>query len=126
MPIPDRIRYINKKFTNRVLMPLAGKPHSFIALLRHTGRKSGTVYSIPILVVKQGNRFVFALTYGKGVDWYRNVMAANRASLVWQGVEYLLTEPSLLDPEEGRGYFGKVKGRILKIFGVSDFIKMRS
>jgi hypothetical protein len=126
MPIPDRIRYINKKFTNRILIPLAGKKHSFIALLRHACRKSGLVYSIPILVVKQGKKFVFALTYGKGVDWYRNVMAANGASLVWHGVEYSLVEPTSLNPEEGRRCFGKVKGHILKIFGVNDFIKMRS
>lgn len=124
MPIPDRIRYVNKRFTNKVFIRLAGKKHSPFALLSHRGRKSGKIYQIPVLVIQLAEGFVFALTYGSGVDWYLNVVAANAAELKWQGCEYRLSHPRTLEPGAGRVLFGNFKGRILKIFKVNEFVIM--
>ncbi len=124
MPIADKIRYVNKRFTNRMMIHLAGKAHSPIALLTHFGRKSGKAYPIPIMVAPSEDGFVFALTYGSGVDWYKNVQAANRAELRWQGKEFALSAPSQLNPDAGRACFGRLKGRILRMVGVDEFVKM--
>jgi deazaflavin-dependent oxidoreductase (nitroreductase family) len=124
MPIPDRIRYINKRFTNKVMMLIAGKKGSPIALIRHSGRNSGSLYQTPVLVVHKGAQYTFALTYGRNVDWYRNVMAAGRAVLVLNGHEHCLVNPTSLDADLGRGVFGRIKGAILKAIRVDDFFMM--
>ncbi len=124
MPIPDRIRYINKRFTNKVMMLIAGKKGSPIALIRHWGRKSGKPYEIPILVVQKDKQLFFALTYGKNVDWYRNILAVEKAELRLNGFWISLCNPRTLDPETGRGAFGRVKGKILKRLSINDFFVM--
>lgn len=75
------------------------------------------------MVVRKENRFVFALTYGTEGDWYRNITAANGGELLWDGREYCLSNPRRLDPIEGSATFGRVKGVILRRFGIRDFIE---
>ena len=124
MPIPDRIRYVNKRFTNKIMMVIAGKKGSPIALIRHWGRKSGKPYEIPILVVQKGKQLFFALTYGKNVDWYKNILATEKAELRLNGLWIPLCNPKILDPEAGYQAFGRIKGKILKSLNVNDFFVM--
>jgi deazaflavin-dependent oxidoreductase (nitroreductase family) len=124
MPIPDRIRYVNKRFTNKGMMLIAGKKGSPIALIRHRGRKSGIMYQTPVLVVRIGAQFTFALTYGRNVDWYRNVLAAGSAVLLLNGQEHGLVNPISLDADSGRRAFGRFKGALLKAIKVGDFFMM--
>jgi deazaflavin-dependent oxidoreductase (nitroreductase family) len=124
MPIPDHIRYVNKRFTNKGMMLIAGKKGSPIAVIRHKGRKSGTLYHTPVLVVHKGTKYIFALTYGKGVDWFHNILAAGRATLRVQGQEHNLVNPVIMDAEAGCRVFGRFKGAILKAFKVEDFFVM--
>ena len=53
MKIPNKVRYINKKFTNRLMIRIAGKNHSPICLIEHVGRHSGKHYRIPIMAAPQ-------------------------------------------------------------------------
>jgi deazaflavin-dependent oxidoreductase (nitroreductase family) len=124
MPIPDQIRYVNKRFTNRLMMLIAGRRASPIALLRHIGWKSSRSYEIPIMVAAGGGYFIFALTYGTGVDWYRNVLAAQKAELRWKAREYSLFNPRMIDAGKGRLVFGRFKGAILGILGVESYLEM--
>lgn len=124
MPISSRIRYVNKRFTNRLMIRIAGKAHSPIALLHHTGRKSGKGYAIPIMTQPDGERFIFALTYGPQVDWYQNVLAAGSCELTYNGQTYSLSNPRMICAEVGRQAFGQVKGTILRWLKVGDFFCM--
>lgn len=83
MKIPNKIRYLNKKFLNRLTLRIAGKMHCPIALIRHSRRKTGRSYATPILAAAVEDGFVFALTYGNHVDWYRNTLAS--AEVNWSG-----------------------------------------
>jgi hypothetical protein len=50
-------------------------------------------------VFRDGDRFVFALTYGSASDWVQNVLAAGRCELETRGRTYRLVEPRLFtDP----------------------------
>ena len=49
MKIPNKVRYVNKRFTNRLMMKIAGKKHSPIVLIEHIGRLSGKVLPVPIM-----------------------------------------------------------------------------
>lgn len=124
MKIPSRIRYINKKYINRVMIKIAGKAHSPIALIRHRGRKSGNVYETPIIAAKNPTHFVFALTYGREVDWYRNVLAQRGGELLWCGRWYVISAPHLIDAQEAVKTFPKPAALILGLMKLEYFFQM--
>ena len=126
MPLPRGMRKINKRFTNRIMGLLAGKKDSFIALVKHVGRHSGRFYQTPILAEPSGKGFVFALTYGKDVDWYQNVVAADGCVLVWHGKEYSLAHPHQIEPSEGLSYYRGFKASILKKLKINDFTELKT
>jgi deazaflavin-dependent oxidoreductase (nitroreductase family) len=84
MPIPKSITYINKHITNRFFIPFAGWIPPF-AIVEHSGRKSGLQYKTPILAFPTRNGYVFALTYGKNVDWLKNIQASGNGILKYNG-----------------------------------------
>ena len=124
MPINSHVRYFNKHFTNHLTGKIAGKTHSPIALLVHVGRHSGKSYAIPIMVERSQKGFIFALTYGPNVDWYKNVQAAGKCELKWHGCEYNLQNPRWLDPTSGRMAFPYPQRLFLKMLGITDFFEM--
>jgi deazaflavin-dependent oxidoreductase (nitroreductase family) len=126
MPFSNRIRTINKRFTNRITGKIAGKVHSPIALLTHVGRRSGKTYSTPIMVGHNQGSFIFALTYGSEVDWYKNVLAAGWCELIWKGKEYHLVHPRQIGQTNGLKVFPNPQQFILKILKIQDFFEMDS
>jgi deazaflavin-dependent oxidoreductase (nitroreductase family) len=96
----DKIRVLNKYVTNKILIHIAGRSFGHFAILTHEGRKSGKHYKIPIIAEPLENGFVIALTYGKKVDWYENVMAKGRCSLHWKNKDYTLVNPRFIEPEK--------------------------
>lgn len=125
MPIPNRIRYFNKRFLNHITIQIAGASHSLVALVEHTGRKSGKLYRTPIMVQPVESGFMFALTYGPAVDWYRNVQAAGRCTLHWKGGKYELAEPQAVTPEAGFQAFPPPQRWVLKAMHIDHFFKMK-
>lgn len=120
----DRIRVLNKRFTNRIMVHLAGKKWTTFGVLGHTGRKTGRHYRIPIIARLFKNGFVIALTYGKKVDWYENIKASGTGSLFWKGKEYNLVAPELVDPEIGITAFPKLLQGILRKMGIEYYLKL--
>ena len=110
----DRIRVVNKHVTNKILIHVAGKKFGHFAILSHVGRKSGKLYRNPIIAepVKQG--FVIALTYGKNVDWCKNVLAKEGCSLYWKNKEYTLINPEFIDQETGLMAFPAMLRSVLR------------
>jgi len=68
MPIPKSIANFNKHVTNKFFLLFAGRLSPF-AIVNHKGRRSGRSYRTPILAFPMEAGFVFALTYGRDVDW---------------------------------------------------------
>lgn len=107
------------------MMHIAGKKHSPIAILWHTGRKSGLSYSIPIIAAHTDDGFVFALTYGDHVDWLKNILATGTAELTLRGKAYNLTSVGTVDKEKGRACFSQPFRAMLTWLGTAGFIHMR-
>jgi deazaflavin-dependent oxidoreductase (nitroreductase family) len=126
MKIPNKVRYINKKFTNRLMMKIAGKKHSPIVLIEHIGRQTGKVYRIPIMAAPYKEGFMFALTYGTGVDWYKNVLASKSAKLVYKGNSYALYDPVVSQTRQGQDAFNFPANLILRGIGIRDFFFMKA
>jgi hypothetical protein len=49
------------------------------------------------MVWPMGDGFVIALTYGPGVDLYRNILAAGHCKLLWHGRVYAVGKPERID-----------------------------
>ncbi len=76
------MRSFNKHVLNRVTRRFAKSSRGSFAVVRHVGRRSGKPYATPTMVVPIEDGFVIALTYGTEVDWYRNVQAAGRCTIL--------------------------------------------
>jgi deazaflavin-dependent oxidoreductase (nitroreductase family) len=122
----NRIRYFNKRVTNRITLKIAGAPHSPISLIRHQGRRSGKPYETPVMVERTANGFIFALTYGPKVDWYRNILAAGSGTLRWMGKEYTIDNLQIIDARTGQAAFGMPVKFILRLLGRRHFFQMRA
>ena len=93
----DEVRQFNKRIINPTVLSFVGRNRLYYAVIRHIGRHSGQVYSTPVVAIPIVNGFVVSLPYGSEVDWCRNVLAAGRCTIRWNGYDYRVSEPELLD-----------------------------
>ena len=78
--IKRRFLWLVNNTLNRVTGPLARSGHGPFSLIRHIGRKTGTVYETPLILARVPGGFVAELTYGSGVAWYRT---SSRPGTAW-------------------------------------------
>jgi deazaflavin-dependent oxidoreductase (nitroreductase family) len=90
----------NRRYTNRFFRLFAGRLPPWV-ILRHRGRSSGRHYEVPLAAFRADDGFVFALTYGSGADWVRNVLAAGECEMVRGGTVHSLSHPRLIPTPEG-------------------------
>ncbi len=94
------------------------------AIIRYRGRKSGKVYRTPMNVFRDGEDYLFALTYGSDVQWVKNVLAAGEADLEQRNTTVHLVEPELfVDPT--RHLMPQPVRTVLGFARVSEFLRMR-
>jgi len=122
----DRVRQFNKRTFNPWILRPAGTQRSPFAVVEHAGRRSGAAYATPVIARPVQDGFVFALTYGPGVDWYRNILAAGSCTLRWRGKGYRLEQPETLSAEAGLRAFPVPLSWILRLMRKRDFFRMRS
>ena len=64
-------------------------------ILTHIGRTSGRRYRVPIFVLRRGDDYVFALTYGSESHWVKNILAAGGIEMRVRGRDLRLVEPEV-------------------------------
>ena len=92
-------------------------------ILIYVGRRSGKRYRTPINVFHRDGRFVFALTYGREVQWLKNVLAAGTCEIEERGRTIRLVEPELIVDPAGRLMPVPVR-LFLRLQGVTDYLLM--
>jgi deazaflavin-dependent oxidoreductase (nitroreductase family) len=120
------VRQFNKHTFNPWILKSAGTAHSPFAVVGHVGRRSGAAYNTPVIVMPVQEGFVFALTYGPGVDWYRNILAAGSCTLRWRDKMYTLERPETMSAEAGLRAFPVPLCWILRLMRKRDFFRMRA
>jgi deazaflavin-dependent oxidoreductase (nitroreductase family) len=125
MPIPDRMRYVNKVATNKVTRPLF-RWLPGLGVVVHRGRKSGATYRTPVNVfLRPDGRYIVALTYGPGTDWVKNVVAAGGCGLLTRGTHLELTAPRLFH-DEARREIRAAERMVLGLLHVYDFLELQA
>jgi deazaflavin-dependent oxidoreductase (nitroreductase family) len=115
-------RNIAKHVVNPVLRHVVHSSHGPFALLCHVGRKSGKRYEIPIMVWRVKDGFIIVLTYGREVDWLRNLQASGGGSLRWHKREYQFGKPEFVGPKRALPALPMFIRRVLKILGAHDYV----
>jgi deazaflavin-dependent oxidoreductase (nitroreductase family) len=111
--IKDRVRLFNREILNPITLSFAGRPYSPYAIVQHEGRKSGRMYTTPVVAREVEDGYVIPLPYGADTDWCRNVIAANGAVIAVSGDAYAVGHPEVIPPDEALGAFPAWMGWLL-------------
>jgi deazaflavin-dependent oxidoreductase (nitroreductase family) len=113
MHLPRFLRRVNRVFTNPLLGTVAWIVPP-LAVVHHRGRKSGHAYRSPVVAFR-GPRdvVVIPMTYGRDVDWARNLIAARGGEVERLGRRIAVRNPRIVDladalpylPASARGFF---------------------
>lgn len=113
------------RFTNPVMMPLAGRRwNPIFAVVEHRGRKSGRRYAAPVAARRSGSGFVVSLAFGTQVDWYRNLLAAGGGTIRWRGDAYPVAVPERIGAASALVAFHPVQRLLLRIAGVDGYVRV--
>lgn len=90
------MRHVNRVFTNPLLATIAWLAPP-LAVVHHVGRRSGRAYRTPVIALKSDSAIVIPMTYGRDVDWARNLLRAGGGELVRLGRRVRLRNPRIVD-----------------------------
>lgn len=118
--VRERLRHFNKRATNRFTLRFAGK--RVFAVIHHPGRKSGRMYTTPVVAMPAGEGFIIPLTFGAHSDWVQNVLNAGSCQMEWGGKFYSLQNPQLIEQAQALPAFpGWLRRLLRKTF---DYLKL--
>ena len=121
MHIPYFMRRVNRVFTNPLLGTFAWLVPP-LAVVHHVGRKSGKHYRAPVVAFRSGNGFVIPMTYGRDVDWARNMVAAGGGELVQMGRRFRLGKPRIVGNAAAKDRLPALVGRALLAANLPGFV----
>ena len=67
-----------------------------LAVVHHVGRTSGRSYRTPVVPFRSAQGFVIPMTYGRDVDWARNLVAAHGGEVEQSGQRVALRNPRIV------------------------------
>jgi deazaflavin-dependent oxidoreductase (nitroreductase family) len=106
--------------------PLAGSRWFPIwAVLRHTGRTSGTRYSTPIVALPTPDGFVIPLPFGDATQWAKNLFAAGGGSIRVAGREHRIVEPEIVDQAVGGAHLPAPLRFMARRLGIRQYVLVR-
>ena len=121
-----RLLWLVDNTVNRVTTRVARSRHGPFSLVRHVGRRSARTYETPVILARVPDGFVAELTFGEGVNWYRNTIAAGGCTVVHHRREYRIDAIEPCDAAVGRAAYPLAFRTILTILGRTDFRLLRS
>jgi deazaflavin-dependent oxidoreductase (nitroreductase family) len=95
MNLPRFLRSVNRVITNPLMRTVAWLVPP-LAVVHHVGRKSGRAYRTPVLAFASAKGFVIPMTYGRDVDWARNLLTAHCGEIEQQGRRVALRNPRIV------------------------------
>lgn len=122
-PLPRSVARFNKSVTNRIFAPVAGRVPPWV-IVEHRGRRSGHVYRTVVWAFPHGRDLVFALTYGPGADWVRNVLHDGAARVKWRGRWRTYSHAELLQGAPGLRLLPAVLRPSLNAAGIRAVLRL--
>ena len=98
MNLPRFMRQVNRVFTNPLMRTVAWLVPP-LAVVHHVGRSSGRAYRTPVVAFRSAKGFVIPMTYGRDVDWARNLVAAEGGEVEQGGRRETVRNPRIVSFE---------------------------
>jgi deazaflavin-dependent oxidoreductase (nitroreductase family) len=117
MHIPRFMRGVNRVFTNPLMLTFAGYVPP-LAIVHHVGRKSGKRYRTPIVALPTDEGFAIPMTYGRDVDWARNLVAAGGGEIERMGRRQGLSHPRIVGMKAAAPH---LPAAVRPVFQLADF-----
>jgi deazaflavin-dependent oxidoreductase (nitroreductase family) len=111
------MRRVNRVFTNPVLGTLAWLVPP-LAVVHHVGRKTRRVYRSPVVAFHSDAGIVIPMTYGRDVDWARNIIHAKGCALERMGRRLTLRNPRIVGFERAKQ---RLPAALRPLFRAADF-----
>jgi deazaflavin-dependent oxidoreductase (nitroreductase family) len=118
---PHFLRHVNRVFTNRVMGTFAWLVPP-LAVVHHVGRKSGQAYRTPVVAFPSAEGFVIPLTYGRDVDWARNLVAAGSGELERAGGRVPLVRPHIVGFDEAAPHLSAAARMFFRPLDLPGFV----
>ena len=125
MQLPRQAAHFNKVVTNRLFRPLAGTVPPWV-LVEHRGRRSGRLFRTVVWGFPNQADLVFALTYGPGADWVRNVVAAQHCRVMYGGRWRSFQFAEVLTGPRGLALLPPGLRTLLRVGGVHNVLHLRA
>jgi deazaflavin-dependent oxidoreductase (nitroreductase family) len=117
MHLPRFMRRVNRVFTNRIMGTFAWFVPP-LAVVHHVGRKSGQRYRTPVVAFRTAAGFVIPMTYGRDVDWARNLVRAHGGEIEKMGERFMLRNPRIVGFKAAESHLPAAARPLLR---VADF-----
>jgi deazaflavin-dependent oxidoreductase (nitroreductase family) len=112
---------------NALFLRVAGSRYlRLYGVVLHRGRQSGRAYATPVVVQPTADGVVLPLLAGEGADWFQNLRAAGGGAVRWNGREYPVADPVVIDWAVARPWFGRLARVYVTLLGFQRFVRMRS
>lgn len=119
------IRRLAKPF-GPMARPIAGtRWFPLWAILRHTGRTSGTAYATPVVALRTGDGFIVPLPFGDATQWAKNLFAAGGGSIRSAGGEYQIADPQIVDGEAAAVHLPPLIRFLARRLGLRQYVLVR-
>jgi len=121
MHLPRFLRHVNRVFTNPLLGTVAWIVPP-LAIVHHVGRKSGRHYRTPVIAIRRRHGFVIPMTYGRDVDWARNIARAGGCELERLGRRTRLRKPRIVGLRQAEPHLPAVTRPFFRATGLPGFV----
>ncbi len=106
--------------------PLAGSRwFPFWAILRHTGRRSGSAYATPIVVFATAEGFVIPLPFGDRTQWLKNLVAAGHGGVRSRGRDHAVSGPVVVDVAAADRWLPRPIRWLARRIGIRQFVTVQ-
>jgi len=113
------------RFVNPFVLLIAGRRWMpVVGILHHAGRNTGRMYASPLGMRPHARTFVMPLTFSENAAWYRNVVAAGRATVTYGGREHEVTMPEVVDYAAAAPAFPRYERLQFRALGISQFLRL--
>jgi len=120
----DLLRAFNKRVRDPAMMLVAGRRYWDAAVIRHTGRRSGTAYATPVVADQVMDGFIIPLLHGTRADWLRNVLATGHAIILFRGENYPVTAPRIIDADTALAHVPATHRRVWRRLGIKKYLRV--
>jgi hypothetical protein len=109
---------------NPLTLDMARAGRGPFSLVRHVGRKSGRTFETPLILADVADGLVAELTYGPGVNWYRNIVAGG-GEVLHRRRWYRIVSVEPFPTDRGRRAFGPAARVLLAVLRRHEFRLLR-